>query len=408
MRRMGWFKITGVDEFICLDEVSACGAFRDTNSDLLTKASLPQGKALYTAAGNMYYFNKIYFEADVLISIPVLKTHCFTSVTGAVKNVGIGATPVNIYGGSPNPGRGEIIDHSSSSNYSRLQDWIHDYYMCKPVDFAIMDALTGLQHGPSQVTYDPISQQKKNTRCIMASSDPIAMDAIESLIIMVDPSKVRHLVTLHNDSLGCADARYIKISGTRVDQVKDDFLHTASYALYNDLIPPSVSVNNYRFSSDSMFLDLNAGADVVKIEIAVDKVLLDPIYLNNYDNMIIKTGTIVTDPKQVMIYAYDQYLNCSIIHPDGSPFHVNSMNSKGSIIKVYPNPARDHVKIEFGKILQGETQIYLYDLNGRIAKRMMVSNSAACDLELSDLRMGEYILNINNRQMVEQVQIVKK
>ncbi len=227
MTKMGWFKVRGVDEFICLDE--ACGNWRDKTSAQLTKVSLPMNIPLYSIANNEYYFNKVYYEADVIISLPILKTHCYTAFTGAVKNVGIGASPINIYGSSTiNPWRFDVIDHGSTNNYANLHDWIHDFYMCKPVNFAIMDALTGMQHGPNPGNNDPISLQKKNTRCIIASRDPIAMDAIGSLIVQVDPSKVRHLVTLHNGNMGCADPKYIRVKGVRVDQVKD---HYANYVL---------------------------------------------------------------------------------------------------------------------------------------------------------------------------------
>jgi uncharacterized protein (DUF362 family) len=44
------------------------------------------------------YFNKLYYEADVVISLPTLKNHRTAGVSGAVKNTTMGTMPSNIYG----------------------------------------------------------------------------------------------------------------------------------------------------------------------------------------------------------------------------------------------------------------------------------------------------------------------
>ena len=138
-----------VDEFIGIEDHS--GAWKDTNSEYLRSVLLPPGRALYPDfklpnGSAPYYYNKQYFEADVFISLPVLKNHESAGVTGAIKNMGIGGTPTNIYGnGEDVNGRWEVINHSASE----LHKFIHDFYYGRPADFAVMDGIQGYSNGPN-------------------------------------------------------------------------------------------------------------------------------------------------------------------------------------------------------------------------------------------------------------------
>ncbi len=410
MEAMGWFKIKGVDDFICLDE--ACGAWRDYSAKELVKVSLPSGKALYTAANNEYYMNKIYYNADVVISLPVLKTHDMAAVTGAVKNVAMGATPLNIYGSDTTfiHTRAVVINHGSeSNNYSSLHDWIHDYYMCRPVNFAVMDALTGMQDGPSPMANYPKTLDKKNVRCILASRDPLAMDAIEALMIQVDPSKVKYLATLHNDGLGCADPKYIRVKGMRVDQVKDHFASWSTYAKYSDFTAPNLSVNSYTLTDDSLNLNLITDPEVVKVEISVDDQMLAPIITRNFDNIRVKTGK-VNDPKQVKIFAYDRFLNCTIVNLDGTTVSLKQAHIK-TVITAFPNPCINNLTIESNQPFSHPTLINIYDLSGNLIKVTgpFSKGETIVHLRVSDLPVGVYQLIVkDNQKYLNKIRIIKE
>ena len=199
MINVGWDNVTGLDSIIYLEE--ACGGWFDTSSEYLQRVSLPKGKALYSGADNIYWLNKLYYEADVLISLPVLKNHFNTGITGAVKNVGIGATPATIYGFGPSSltpnERWNLIDHgANNSARTNLHHWIHDYYLCRPVDFVIMDGLQGIENGPLCHDFlnnsQQISDDQMNMRLILASKDAISLDAISSLLTGQDPELIPH------------------------------------------------------------------------------------------------------------------------------------------------------------------------------------------------------------------------
>ena len=125
----------GVDEFVAIEEDS--GEWQEFDSPGLVKCQVPDG-----LLHKEYYFNRKFYEADVIISIPTLKTNSGAVVTGGIKNVSIGATPANIYGVSKdNIGRTKMVSHKITDG--ELDKWIFDYYMCKPVDFVIIDGLEG-------------------------------------------------------------------------------------------------------------------------------------------------------------------------------------------------------------------------------------------------------------------------
>lgn len=69
--------------FICLEE--DCGAWQDFDTPGVVKTELTGGLLHKT-----YYFNRIMYKTDVVISIPTLKTSSGVVVTGGIKNVSIG------------------------------------------------------------------------------------------------------------------------------------------------------------------------------------------------------------------------------------------------------------------------------------------------------------------------------
>ena len=209
---------TSVDEFIAV-EGTACNDKSTTN---LTQRTGPSGKT--------YWVNTRYLNADVVISIPVMKTHYNSGTTGAVKNLGIGMTPVGLYSSassSTNCGRGQnstYIDHSTAET---LSQFIRDYYSLRPADFVVMDALQGLQHGPlpawdSSGRYDYTSS-KMNMRLILASKNAVALDTVEAAIMMCDPTKVPYLTKLEADGNGTTNLANITVVGKQVSEVAKAF-----------------------------------------------------------------------------------------------------------------------------------------------------------------------------------------
>lgn len=235
-----------VDEFIALEGTS-CG---DRSTTALEQRAAPNGTVLWV--------NKRYVRADVVISLPTMKTHSTAGITGAVKNLGIGTTPVGQYsappvdagigyasaydGGTYDGGaydasiaptvpqdctRGQTpayIDHTSAET---LGQFVHDNYSIRPADFVVMDALQGLQHGPlpawdssGRYTY---ASSKMNMRLILAGKNAVAVDTVEALVMKCDPTKVPHLTKLSASGLGTTDLAKISVVGKQPSEVAVPF-----------------------------------------------------------------------------------------------------------------------------------------------------------------------------------------
>ena len=328
--------IPGVDEFLYLEE---SGKYEEWDSPELVKVSLPNGVGLYPDymkpnKSKEFYYNRIYYEADVRISMPVLKNHTHTGITGALKNVGIGASPPNIYGsqeiytatGATPPsvagkyGKRVSLSRAKKINHLPfyLDMWIHDYFLGKPVDFVITDGLQGIQNGPdiSNLTgKQTLEANQMNMRLILAGKDALAVDAIHSLIIGCDPYKINHLVLLSNKKIGCMDPAYIKVVGKQAHEVKKAFemnYPRAAAALYKDFAFPPLKIDSADLEGEKLHLALSVNPrKIARVEVAVDGKILDQMVMHTFENILINVGALKPGVHNITVYAYDRYLNCS-------------------------------------------------------------------------------------------------
>ncbi|MFC1765390.1 DUF362 domain-containing protein [Planctomycetota bacterium] len=122
-----------------------------------------------------------------VISIPVLKDHSFTVTTIAMKNM-FGIAPATHYKGSWNKSK----LHRPSTHKS-----VVDICCYKRPDLCVVDAVTALQG--MHLSGIPL---KLNT--ILASFDPVAVDAIGSELLGHNPRSIEYL-QLANGQLGSMD-----------------------------------------------------------------------------------------------------------------------------------------------------------------------------------------------------------
>ena len=210
---------SSVNEFVALEGTSCA----DRTTGALEQRTAPSGKR--------YWINSRYVNADVVISLPTMKTHVTAGITGAVKNLGIGVTPVGQFSAGTNASddctRGQTATHIDHGGPEVLGTFIADYYSLRPADFVVMDGLQGLQHGPlpawdNSGTYDYASS-RMNMRLVLAGRNAVAVDTIESLIMVCDPKKVPHLTKLEASGLGTTDVASITVVGKQVSEVAKPF-----------------------------------------------------------------------------------------------------------------------------------------------------------------------------------------
>lgn len=297
-------KIPGVDEFVAIEEDS--GKWQEFDSAGLVRHSLPDG-----LLHKEYYLNKKFYQCDVLISIPCLKTNSGTVVRGSIKNVSIGATPANIYGvTATNPGRTRMVSHKIIDG--EMDKWLYDYYLCKPVNFVVMDGLQGFQNGPVPIGKSHIYGDRMNMRLIMAGRDAVAVDTIEALVMGWDPESITYLKYLSDSGMGKLDTAEISVVGNKVADVRKDFkirFSNLGGVKVQDSRPPELVLIGRQVSGSVLKLDLNAGEDTVKVEVLIDGKLHSIVEKPDFNSISLDISGYTAEEHQLEMIAYDRFMN---------------------------------------------------------------------------------------------------
>jgi uncharacterized protein (DUF362 family)/Pyruvate/2-oxoacid:ferredoxin oxidoreductase delta subunit len=142
--------------------------------------------------------------SDGLISIPKLKSHGLTRITGAVKNQ---------YGCIPGLIKGQY--HARFPDIYEFSKLLVDINrLIKPRLF-VMDAVMAMEgNGPQ-------SGDPKKVGAIIISSDPVALDAVVCKIVNLKTEYVPTLEAGHKAGLGTCDFNEIEICGDAVEQFID-------------------------------------------------------------------------------------------------------------------------------------------------------------------------------------------
>ncbi|MBN1148485.1 MAG: DUF362 domain-containing protein [Anaerolineales bacterium] len=137
-----------------------------------------------------------------IIQLPTVKTHVFTTITGAMKNA---------FGGLLGRKRHwtHSVIHETLVDLLAIQQDIH------PGLFAVMDGtLAGDGPGPRAMRW-----HEKNI--LLASADQVAIDAISARLQGFDPLSLDFIRLAHEMGLGVGDPRQIQIVGYDIEQEPD-------------------------------------------------------------------------------------------------------------------------------------------------------------------------------------------
>jgi uncharacterized protein (DUF362 family) len=134
-----------------------------------------------------------------MVHLPTVKTHVFTTITGAMKNA---------FGGLLHRNRHwtHSMIHETLVDLLRIQQEIH------PGLFAVMDG-TFAGDGPG-----PRAMRWHEKDIILASSDQVALDAVSAKLQGFDPMNIRFIRLAHEADLGIGDPRQIQIIGYDIEQ----------------------------------------------------------------------------------------------------------------------------------------------------------------------------------------------
>ncbi|MGZ5298753.1 MAG: DUF362 domain-containing protein [Actinomycetota bacterium] len=197
-RRDTQFVVTGSGLLEALEAVDA--HFVDLNTDAVRRVPL---RSRYTALGELWLPRTI-TDADVVISMPKMKTHHWAGLTLSLKNC-FGCVPGRVYGWPKN-----------ALHWAGLEQSILDVAAAVRPDYAIVDGIVGMEGN------GPISGTPVAVNVLVFGDDPVATDVIGARVMGFDPEKVGYLAEAAR-FLGQGDVERIRSEGEDIDGVTTDF-----------------------------------------------------------------------------------------------------------------------------------------------------------------------------------------
>jgi uncharacterized protein (DUF362 family) len=173
----------------------------DLNTDDVRLTKL---KSSFTHLKELYLPETLY-NADLLVSMPKLKTHHWAGVTLSLKNM-FGLVPGSVYGWPKNALHwagidGSIIDINSSLPIPR---------------FAIVDGVVGMEGN------GPLQGQEKKSGFLVFGDELVAVDATAARLMTIEPREVKYLASA-GEFLGNIERERIEQLGENLESHQQDF-----------------------------------------------------------------------------------------------------------------------------------------------------------------------------------------
>jgi uncharacterized protein (DUF362 family) len=161
-------------------------------------------RSSFTALGSLYLPHSV-LDADLLVSMPKLKTHKWAGATLSMKNL-FGIVPGSLYGWPKN------VLH-----WHGISESIIDINAALPMDrFNIVDGVVGMEgNGPIQGT-------ARHSGVLVFGSDPVAVDATCARLMGLEPSAIHH-ISEAAAFLGNADEGIIRQVGEPIAAYRQNY-----------------------------------------------------------------------------------------------------------------------------------------------------------------------------------------
>jgi uncharacterized protein (DUF362 family) len=151
------------------------------------------------------YLPETLFNADLLVSMPKLKTHHWAGVTLSLKNM-FGVVPGSVYGWPKN------ILH-----WQGIHNSILDINSSLPVrQFAIVDGIVGMEGN------GPLQGQAIDSGVLIFGEDLVAVDATAARLMKIEPKKIKYLAEA-GAFLGNVNYESIEQIGENLERLQKDF-----------------------------------------------------------------------------------------------------------------------------------------------------------------------------------------
>lgn len=148
---------------------------------------------------------RIFLETNVVINLPVMKTHDALPATLGLKNM-----------------KG-VIHEQDKKRFHKwgLEQSLVDLNRIALPEMTILDGTIGME-GLGPLFGDPV-----NLGIVMASTDTVALDAVAAAVMGIDVRSVTYLRMAAEAGLGCADLNEIEVVGCSIEEVRRPFAQTS-------------------------------------------------------------------------------------------------------------------------------------------------------------------------------------
>ena len=158
------------------------------------------------------YVPRTILSADVIISVPKMKTHRHAGITLSMKNM-FGILPGMKYGWPKN------VLHWNGIPLSicEINGTVKTHY-------SIIDGVVGMEG------YGPLLGTARKAGVLVMGDNALAVDATAARVMGVDPARVEYLAMAHKIKLGYLRREDIAVAGEKIEKVRADFILDPEYA----------------------------------------------------------------------------------------------------------------------------------------------------------------------------------
>ncbi len=186
------FQVTGYDVM-----AARCGArLVDLNEDETDRIDIVEPESIR----NIQVAREV-LTSDVVINVPLLKTHVHTTVSVSLKNM-----------------KGVISPRTKrKSHLVGLEGSIVDINRHVPAHLVVVDGIVGHEG------LGPQSGEPKRMDLILAGTERATVDAVATRLMGFDPHEIRHIAVAAGRGLGEIEADRIEVVGERIEDVQAQF-----------------------------------------------------------------------------------------------------------------------------------------------------------------------------------------
>ena len=168
----------------------------DLNTDSVIRKTVPNGKRMLSREIPLTLD-----QADVIINLPVMKTHFAALVSLSIKNLQGAIPPLEKY---------------MSHFFGLWQNLVNIHHLVKP-KLNIVDGLTAME------SFGPVYGKPKPMNLLIGGANPVAVDAVTMRIMGLDPVLSPPVLFAYMQGLGPIEPEKIQVVGSSVQEVRVTF-----------------------------------------------------------------------------------------------------------------------------------------------------------------------------------------